>query len=1460
MRSRLILLTLLVAMLAAPALAAGPAETAIEIDVRIEPTEHTIKGEAVLHITGHGEMKLHVLPTVTIEEIVLLGDAEVPLAFKKSADPHFHTVTFDIPEGAETRRLKVSYGGTIYDAVEKSDALAFVIGDDTRGVIGTEGIFLVNSSGWFPQSRADVKAFPHIRVNVPAEFRVVTQGGLLSREVVSGREITVWGSDIPVDGLALQGGRYEVATREVEGVSISTYLFAEQAKHAPFLLGQVERYIRIYNEILGPFPWPKFDIVSNFFTTGYGMPTYTLLGASVVDVMVRMSPRYGGNLPPGFVDHELVHCYWGNFVYPDYETGNWCEGLTSYCANYLMKERQDAQSAAAHREKASTNFAIRVTPANDYPVREFRGKTEDFDNDIGYSKAMMLFHMLRRRVGDGMFWETLRGVVRDFGGKKTSWADFEAAFSKASGQDLSWFFAQWLGREGAPHLSAGDFTVTRLPSGLYEVKGEVLQDGEPWRLLVPVTVEHAGGESFRHVPMNSARAQFTIVTPEPPLSVSVDKRFHLFRHVPMEEIQPCLNLTMECKEKTYVLPAEGDAYRGLAMAAMSRKGGEFAPVADGLPAGHTVLFGTPEENPAVAEVLKAVGVTVEGKSVTIRGRKHEADDLWVLLSTRNPKDETKFVTVFFGVSEAALARARVIFHFGWDGHLVYGNGRPLARGDFTPVHRRTVRTLALGPSLDNVQNTLQSLTAKKLGGRLAGSEGDLLTRQLLHGLLMAAGLRDIEGVPFGFTVRDHTDQDAWTVAQGTLEDGSTKWKTSFPGAVLPVVWSPANADGVRIRKIAKYGHAVDSETLVVLPPETNPDGLMLLVASAVADGPAAVAIPMEVLQGKDRRMADLVGFPSREDKAENPWLTASGRQARAPRPFARVGKVPVVFLDRRLLPPEIEGPADALLRVRFEERTVQTANLTGVIPDRNGRTEGAGPALSAHFDGLGEGHQGADDNASGIAAVIEAARLLRQRSDLIGRPIRVYLFGAEEWGLRGSAAAAADVTGVERMVNLDTVGANDAPDVYLIGRSHYPDLAGLAADCLRADGFDVGRDIDRFAFAHGSDHYSFHEKGIPAIDIFSGQYRRMNTKADVLDLVDIEKVTRLAESTARLMFALASEELPVPVVKPVTMFENEKAHLVNVRQLTSGGENAEAYFPAECDRFCFQSKRGDMAADQIFTMDLDGGNQRMVSNGKGATTCSYLFPGSKRVIYATTAFHGDEPPAPPDRSKGYVWKLHPEFDLVVHDLDGKNQIRLTDTWGYDAEATVSPDGEWIVFTSCRDGGDPEVYKMKADGSELTRLTNAEGYDGGPFFSWDGKSIIWRANRPKSDLEKEQYRSLKEEGLVSPINLEIFIMDVDGTNQRQVTKNGAANFAPFLHPDNKRIIFCSNLATLGKRGMPNFDLWMINVDGTGLTRITTCPDFDGFPMFTRDGKTLVFCSNRDNGGTRDTNVFLADWKD
>jgi len=326
----------------------------------------------------------------------------------------------------------------------------------------------------------------------------------------------------------------------------------------------------------------------------------------------------------------------------------------------------------------------------------------------------------------------------------------------------------------------------------------------------------------------------------------------------------------------------------------------------------------------------------------------------------------------------------------------------------------------------------------------------------------------------------------------------------------------------------------------------------------------------------------------------------------------------------------------------------------------------------------------------------------------------------------------------------------------------------------------------------------------------------------------------------------------------------QEKHFKALRQLTFGGENAEAYWSFDEKELIFQSTRPPFTADQIFTMNADGSDVKLVSNGKGRTTCAYFLPGDQEILYASTQAAGAAPPPPPDHSRGYVWAIYPSYDIYVARADGASPHRITSTPGYDAEATVSPKGDRIVFTSVRDG-DIELYSMKLDGSDVKRLTNRLGYDGGAFYSWDGKRIVWRAPGADDDVAKTDYEALLKQGLVRPTRLEIWVMDADGSNKRQVTNNGKANFAPFWHPDNRRVIFASNHED--PEGM-NFDLYLVDVETGALERVTwfqrrregahRSDDFDGFPMFTHDAKRLVFCSNRFNDKPNETNVFVADW--
>ncbi len=327
-------------------------------------------------------------------------------------------------------------------------------------------------------------------------------------------------------------------------------------------------------------------------------------------------------------------------------------------------------------------------------------------------------------------------------------------------------------------------------------------------------------------------------------------------------------------------------------------------------------------------------------------------------------------------------------------------------------------------------------------------------------------------------------------------------------------------------------------------------------------------------------------------------------------------------------------------------------------------------------------------------------------------------------------------------------------------------------------------------------------------------------------------------------------------------FPQEK-HLKNVRQLTFGGDNAEAYWSFDDKKVVFQATNKIWGAecDQIYYFDLENWQRRqaappLLSTGQGRTTCSFFMPGNKSVVYASTHESSASCPHVPERRADgkYIWPVYASFDIYHGDLKGNIIKKLTDSPGYDAEATVSPQGNKIVFTSTR-SGDLELYTMNIDGSDVRQVTNQLGYDGGAFFSPDGTKLIFRASRPKTDEDIKVYKELLAQNQVMPTSMELYVCNVDGSDLRQLTNLGKANWAPYFLPKGNKVIFSSNHAA--PRGY-QFNLYTINIDGTGLEQITYDKTFDSFPMFSYDGKKIIFASNRNNGGTRDTNLFMADW--
>ncbi|OGW65182.1 MAG: hypothetical protein A3H49_08930 [Nitrospirae bacterium RIFCSPLOWO2_02_FULL_62_14] len=380
----------------------------------------------------------------------------------------------------------------------------------------------------------------------------------------------------------------------------------------------------------------------------------------------------------------------------------------------------------------------------------------------------------------------------------------------------------------------------------------------------------------------------------------------------------------------------------------------------------------------------------------------------------------------------------------------------------------------------------------------------------------------------------------------------------------------------------------------------------------------------------------------------------------------------------------------------------------------------------------------------------------------------------------------------------------------------------------------------------------------------------MHRKVKVEAKVKVRAVFLVVAVATSFAIQSQAESQPKPQPQPASL----ESHLANIRQLTAGRKNAEAYFSFDGNKLIFQStndwgggtvnlppdkpvssERG-MPCYQMYVLDVGTNSVRRVSLGTGATTCGYFFPGDRRVLFSSTHLAAQQCPPEPKREGRYRWALN-DYDIFAIGVNGQGLHRMTMTPGYDAEATIAPDGRTIVFTSIKEG-DLDLYAMSLDGRHVRRLTTEIGYDGGAFFSPDSKRIVYRASHPTNQTELDAYKALLAQNLVEPGQLEIFVMNADGSDKRQVTSNGSSNFAPYFHPDGKRIIFSSNQHDRGKDGPPTFHLYLINDDGTGLEQVTTTGRFNSFPMFSPDGKRVVWASDRNATEKGEFNLFIADW--
>jgi aminopeptidase N len=608
-----------------------------------------------------------------------------------------------IPSG-RTLMLEWRYEGLINDPPREPRHLRFVTPSETSGHIGPEGVYLSGETEWYPDLAGSLATF-HVLVTAPRGWVAVTHGRELSRREAGGGPESVtaeWEVAEKTEALTLVANRFVTSQREWRDkggrpIRVATYLFPEDAHLADEYLDASLRYLEVYSGILGPYPFPKFAVVENFFASGLGMPSFTLLGSGVI------KRHY---VQPYALGHEIVHSWIGNAVLNRTGTGNWVEGLTTYLANYYWHELTGkAEEATRERRLMLYGYAVHVRPEQDYPVARFTRKTDEKDNAIGYQKAAMVFHMLRGEIGETAFWAGVKRLVADYQGAYADWRDLERVFAGTAGRDLRWFFAQWIERPGAPDVKITGATARPAAGpaepGGYRLTVRVVQAGTPFRFRMPVLVQMEGNLAHRaDITIEQAEQDATLSVPAKPVAVGLDPDLMLFRYLDRARLPPMLNLYATDRRRSVVPPHAGleaalAPYRELVARIVkqnpSRPAGEQTDVVEGTTAdsvsgeGSVLVLGGPGANRAAEWAVQGCGgkVRIAEDWFAVEGNRYEGPQVALLVSCRRPDLPASVVTLFYGVSpEAAAKVARLLFFYGWNSYVVFRDGAVAARGDW----------------------------------------------------------------------------------------------------------------------------------------------------------------------------------------------------------------------------------------------------------------------------------------------------------------------------------------------------------------------------------------------------------------------------------------------------------------------------------------------------------------------------------------------------------------------------------------------------------------------------------------------------------------------------------------------------------------------------------------------------------------------------------------------------------
>ncbi|MDQ7787253.1 MAG: M20/M25/M40 family metallo-hydrolase [Thermodesulfovibrionales bacterium] len=985
-----------------------------EIKVVLLPESHRIKAIDTISLPPGRPAGINFILHAGLQPLSESPGVRVTKDRTLSQDKLTEAFSVNLPPGVNT--FTIRYGGVVNHPIEQYGKEYARGISQTPGLIADEGIYLAGSSYWYPRFQYENVTFS-LAVELPSPWDAVSQGERTLHEKKDGKTFVAWESSKPQEEIYLIAGKFELYEKQKDGFSAMVFLRSPDKELADRYLDGTIRYIALYEYMIGPYPYKKFALVENFWETGFGMPSFTLLGPKVLRFPFILKSSY---------PHEILHTWWGNTVFPEYAKGNWSEGLTAYLSDHLMKEQDGF--GTEHRLTTLQKYSDYVLHERDFPLTEFRSRHSSVSEAVGYGKSLMFFHMLRLQLGDDIFLAALREVYRNYKFHIASFTELQKSFETVSGKNLDREFDQWIHRPGAPALQVNNVRSRKDEGGYILTAGiHQVQDGAPYLLTIPIAVTMEGHQkTFQTlVVMDKKTLALKLHVPARPLRADIDPEFDLFRKLDRDETPPALSQALGSRKMLVILPASAEsallqAYRSFS--AMFKTAGpdeveiRLDTEITQIPGDRavTVLGWDNRFSPKMLTGLTPYGISFTQEKLVIGTKEFDRKDHTFVFTARNPEDKSLVLTfIATDLPHALSGLGRKLPHYHKYSYLIFEGEEP----ENIAKDRWPVIDSPMTVFLPDEQGKTQKVNRGELMLRkpLAEFPAEFSSDRMLETIRYLSD-REQEGRGFGSPGLDRT---AEFIAQRFREAGLKPFGDS-PGSYFQT-W---NETGVE--------------------PRTN----------------------------------------------------------------------------------------------------ITVKNIIGYIPGEKQEFSGQSVIVGAHYDHLGLGwpdaregnkgkvHPGADDNASGVAVLIELAQVLAP-AFTPDRSILFIAFTGEESGKRGShyyvktsaeekqSRMSHPVEKTVGMINLDTVGRLKGKKLLILGGDSAREWVHIFRGAGHVSGVEiemVQEDLD------SSDQASFQSAGVPAVQLFTGAHADYHRPSDTADKIDAQGLIKVASAAREVIQYLAKRE------------------------------------------------------------------------------------------------------------------------------------------------------------------------------------------------------------------------------------------------------------------------------------------------------------------------------------------------